>query len=110
MGYGIGTILRGHVHAYEGRTSFDFGHLHSYQGTSSNAYGGVDSHTHILRGTTSLDAGHVHNYYAVSGPGIPAGPGMHTHRYYAVTTSNGRIPHVHRLRGITAPVRNDSPL
>jgi len=107
MGYGTGPVNRGHSHRYGGVTTFNFGHIHRYGGTSSVNYGGVDAHTHTLSGTTTLDSGHVHNYFVVTGPGIYAGPGRHVHRYYGVTTANGRGPHVHRYSGITAPAEND---
>ncbi|MFZ5644852.1 MAG: YmaF family protein [Bacillota bacterium] len=108
MGYGLtpGPVV-GHVHAYRGRTSFDEGHLHRFEGISTRSVGGVDAHVHRLIGTTTFDDGHIHNYNITTGPGIPAGPGQHVHRYNGVTTLNGRPLHVHFMSGVTAPARND---
>ncbi len=99
--------MRGHVHSYYGITSFDFGHVHYFRGTSSRNYGGVDYHTHVLAGRTTFDQGHTHFYRVITGPGIPAGYGYHIHPYFVVTSTNGRVPHVHLISGYTAPAPND---
>lgn len=97
----------GHVHSYDGRTSFNFGHIHQYKGVTSRNRGGLDGHTHFLGGKTSFNNGHLHFYQVVTGPGLPARPGFHVHRYYGITSTNGAGPHTHRYLGVTVPAKND---
>lgn len=108
MGFGFNPSPQiSHVHQYSTITSFNAGHTHRLSGTTGPTIRTRFSHIHFMQGTTTFNDGHVHFYRNYTGPAIPTGPNTHVHRFFGVTTVNGRFPHVHRYSGITAPARND---
>ncbi|WP_083906095.1 YmaF family protein [Desulfurispora thermophila] len=111
MGYGLGydskKPIKGHVHHYETRTSYDAGHTHVVAGTTSPTINPGPRHVHIMEGTTTTNAGHSHRYKATTGPAIPTKPGYHVHRYSGNVSVAGQIPHTHRYQGVTSEAPND---
>jgi hypothetical protein len=90
-----------HVHQFSGVTSYDAGHRHQYVGMTEPAPSGVP-HTHRYFTFTSFNDGHRHEIRGVTGPAIPLPGGGHYHEFSGVTTTSGRIPHLHRYSGKTS--------
>ncbi|WNC17725.1 YmaF family protein [Brevibacillus brevis] len=53
----------GHVHYYEGTTSYDDGHVHHYRGWTGPPIPLPNgNHYHEFSGQTTYDDGHIHYY------------------------------------------------
>lgn len=97
-----------HVHQFSGWTSFDDGHRHGYSGVTGPSIYSERTHYHRMSATT-LNDGHTHSFSITTGPAESVGPSTHIHRYFGVTTPNGRGPHTHRFAGTTSVAPDDVP-
>lgn len=61
----------GHVHTYQGTTTFDDGHVHQFSGTTGPPiYTGDGTHYHMISGTTTVSGGHTHQYSGRTGENV----------------------------------------
>ena len=88
-----------HDHSYSGVTSFNAGHIHRYEGRTTFVPD-RKGHIHYLKGITTFNDGHVHGYSISTSVDFPAPGGDHYHVFRTIARPVRR--HIHLIRDITS--------